>query len=189
MCHRGLSVPSSWIRFSNFLGGVLGQWWLFTVLLVAAAFFYSYGVPRAKARVFAHGDLAPKLLDEHVPTWRPHDALTLLAGLGVPGRRALQNFYLKMDLWFPGPTICLAYCALLSLAFPSGSPLGLLNLLAVPALLFDVAENVNHLIMARRYPDLPFLSLRLGPAFTLLKWAFAMLLPVIAVAGLIARQR
>ena len=92
-----------------------------------------------------------------------------------------------MDLWLPGPTISLAYAGLLSLAFPPGGALGWLNLLAVPALLFDVAENVNHLVMARRYPAVPPVSLRLGPSFTLLKWAFAFVLPVLAVVGLIAR--
>jgi hypothetical protein len=156
--------------------------------MVAASFFYGYGVPRAKSRVFAGTDIKPKLLDEYLPTWRRNDALRLLEDLGAPGRRALQGFYLRMDLWFPGPTICLAYAGLLSLAFPPGSPLGLLNLLAVPALVFDVSENLNHLIMARRYPDLPSLSLRMGPAFTLLKWALAMAIPVIALVGLIARQ-
>lgn len=176
------------IQLSNFIGHALGHWSLFAVLMVAASLFYGYGVPRAKSRVFAGSNLKPKLLDEHLPTWRRHDALTLLEGLGASGRRALQGFYLGMDLWFPGPTICVAYAGLLSLAFPPGSPLGLLNLLAVPALFFDVAENVNHLIMARFYPDLSSLSLRMGPVFTLLKWAFAMAIPVIALVGFIARQ-
>ncbi len=176
------------IQISNCLGHTLGHWWLFALLMVAASFFYGYGVPQAKARVFKGAELAPRLLDEHIPTWRRHDALSLLEGLGAPGRRALQGFYLKMDFWFPGPTICVAYAALLSLAFPPGSPLGPLNLLAAPALLFDVAENANHLVMAGRYPNLPSLSLRMGPAFTLLKWAFAMALPVVALAGLIAHH-
>ena len=176
------------VELSSFLAHTLGHWWLFAVLMVAASGLYGFGVPRAKAKVFAHNDLPPKLLDEHLPTWRRPDAVTLLEGLGAQGRGELAGFYLKMDLWFPGPTICVAYAGMLSLAFPPGTPLALLNLLAVPALLFDVAENVNHLVMARRYPHVPELSLALGPTFTLLKWAFAMGLPVVAIAGFVAQS-
>lgn len=170
------------------IGQALGHWWLFAILLAAAVVFYAYAVPRAKAPVFAGNTATPKLLDEYLPTWKAAGAPVLLDEIGPRGREALQRFYLRMDLWFPGPTSCLAYAALLSLAFPPGSTLSRLNLLAVPALVFDVAENVNHLIMARRHPDLPRLSLLLGPTFTLGKWALAIVLPVIAVIGLIAQH-
>lgn len=174
-------------QLSDGISGVMGHWWLFAVLLAVATVLYAYGIPRAKAPVFAGNAVAPKLLDEYLPTWRAAQAPVLLEGIGPQGRDALQRFYLRMDLWFPGPAICLAYAALLSLAFPPGAPLSWLNLLAIPALAFDVAENVNHLIMARRYPDTPRLSLRLGPSFTLFKWVLAMTLPVIAAVGLAAR--
>lgn len=173
------------VGLSDAVSRLLGHWWLVAILLVLAGYFYGYAVPRAKAPVFVGSDVSPKLLDEYLPTWPAVAAPALLGGIGAAGRVALQRFYLRMDLWFPGPNICIAYAGLLSLAFPPGSQLSWLNLLAVPALGFDVAENVNHLIMARRYPAIPALSLRLGPSFTLLKWVLAILLPIIAAIGFV----
>jgi hypothetical protein len=163
----------------------MGNWWIFGALLVAAAVFYSYGVPRAKARVFIDTQLRPKLLDEYIPTWRSAQAPILLEGIGVNGRRALQQFYLRMDLWFPGPTICAAYLALLSLAFPISSGVSWLILLVLPALFFEVAENVNHLAMTRRYPTITAFSVVVGPSFTLLKWSFAIAIPFVAIVGFV----
>jgi len=177
------------ITISDAISHALGHWWLFAGFLAAATGLYGYAVPRAKAPVFTGNTSAtPKLLDEYLPTWPAARAPVLLDEIGPTGRQALQQFYLQMDLWFPGPTICLAYAALLSLSFPPGTTLSWLNLLAVPALAFDVAENLNHLVMTRRYPDLTAFSLRLGPIFTLGKWALAIALPAIAVIGLLAQH-
>lgn len=175
-------------EISNAMSQALGHWWLVAALFAACAVVFAYVVPRAKAPVFEGNSATPKLLDEYLPTWQAATAPVLLDEIGPRGRDALQRFYLRMDLWIPGLTTCLAYAALLSLAFPPGSALSWLNLLAIAALVFDVAENINHLIMARRYPDLPRLSLRLGPTFTLLKWVLAIVLPVIAVIGLVTQH-
>lgn len=86
------------IQLSKLLGHALGHWWLFAVLMVASSFFYGYGVPRAKDRVFANNrGLEPKLLDERLPTWRPRwkQPLQSAALRSWPG--GLQQRFISCD--------------------------------------------------------------------------------------------
>lgn len=47
----------------------------------------------------------------------------------------------------------------------------------------NAAESANRFIMASRYPDLPALSLTIGPVFTFAKWAVPFAAPALALAG------
>jgi len=51
----------------------------------------------------------------------------------------------------------------------------------------DVAENVTHFTMAPSYPRLPGFALRFGSQFTYWKWVLAIVTPLVALAGFVAR--
>ena len=51
----------------------------------------------------------------------------------------------------------------------------------------DLAENVNHYRMSSSYPQLTRPALVVGPLFTLIKWMLAVTLPLVGIAGFIAR--
>ena len=161
----------------------LGRWPVCIAFGVLATVMFAYLVPNAVAEVTANRTLSPRILDEYYPTWTADDARQLFAALGVNGRRAYQQFYLKLDFWFPVLSLSLFYAGLLSLAFPQGLRLAWLNLLAIPMYLSDVTENMNHFSMASSYPNLSALSLTIGPWLTLIKYFLITALPIIALLG------
>ena len=172
---------------SNWLASTLGKVWLTTVLGVMSTAIFSFIVPAAVGVVTTNRTVVPKILDEYMMTWTPEDARHLYSALGPQGRLAYQAYYLHLDFWFPVLTLSLFYVGLLSLAFPRNSRFELLNLL--PSLLYfsDAAENLNHFMMARLYPNLPAFSLQFGPAFTYIKWVLISGLLVLAIMGFAAK--
>lgn len=177
---RGLMAPGA---------AVLGTWPAFAILMALCVLLFGSLVPRFKAPIFRNLDPAirRKVLDEYVPTWTPAIARSVLAAIGPEGRTAYRRFYLTMDFWFPGAIASLATASLLLIAFPPQSGLGWLCVLAIPAWLCDIAENITHFRMAGSYPNLSPLALKIGPLFTGAKWAFAIFPLPVALFGL-ARQ-
>jgi hypothetical protein len=167
----------------------IGTWPAFGILMLLCFLFFGYLVPKAKAPIFLHlsTGLPRKVLDEYFPSWTPQIADTFLAAIGPEGRAAYRRFYLTMDFWFPGALASLAIASLMLIAFPSTSRWGWLAVIAAPSWLFDVAENITHFHMARRYPTLSSAAVTFGPLFTGAKWVFAIIPLPIAVVGLVIR--
>jgi len=174
---------------SAWLAKSLGNWAVCALFGLIATVMFTYIVPNGVAEVTANRTLAPKILDEYFLTWSPDDARQLYAALGAGGRHAYQQFYLKLDFWFPVLSLSVFYCSLLSLAFPTGSRLGRLNLLPIILYASDAAENLNHFSMATSYPDLPDLQLTVGPVLSAVKYGLVTALPSIALLGFILRRK
>lgn len=177
------------MRISDGLGGALGRWWVFGVLLAASLLLFCWIVPDAVGVVTGGRHLAPKILDEYYLTWTPEDARHFYAGIGVQGRAAYRAYYLHLDFWFPVLTLTLCYISMLSLAFPPGTRWGWLNLLPFVMYVSDMAENTNHFAMAGSYPDLSDFSLTWGPWFSASKYVVMTVLPLIALIGAAGRTR
>ena len=168
---------------SNWLAWALGRIWLTTILGVLSTAIFSFIVPAAVGVVTTNRTVVPKILDEYIMTWTPEDARHLYSALGPQGRLAYQAYYLHLDFWFPVLTLTLFYIGLLSLAFPRNSRFALLNLLPILLYFSDAAENLNHFMMAKLYPNLPSFSLQFGPVFTFVKWVLIGGLLVLAIIG------
>jgi hypothetical protein len=167
----------------------LGTWPAFATLMLLCLLFFGVLVPRAKAPIFDDltVELPRKVLDEYFPTWTPPIADRFLQAIGPDGRAAYRRFYWTMDFWFPGATASQAIASLLLIAYPPTSGWGWLCAIAAPSWLFDVAENITHFQMARGYPILSPIAVRLGPIFTGAKWVWAILPLPVAVVGLLIR--
>ena len=161
----------------------LGKGWICVTLLCIVSLVFAWILPAAVSEVTQGGLLVPKILDQYVMTWTASDARHFYETLGVAGRDAYRNYYLKFDFWFPVLSLSLFYVSLLSLAFPAGSRLSWLNLTPVLLWLSDVAENLNHFTMAGDYPNLSPMSLAVGPAFTFVKWMLIFGLLLLALTG------
>ena len=172
---------------SNWLGAMLGNVWLTVFLGVLSTAIFSFVCPAMIRAVTTNRTVAPKILDEYIMTWTPADAEHLYSALGPQGRVAYQNYYLRLDFWFPVLSLTLFYIGLISLAFPKGTPLAWLNLTPVLLYLSDWAENLNHFMMAKLYPNLPAFSLRFGPVFSFLKWVLIFAFLLLAIAGFVIR--
>lgn len=140
-------------------------------------------VPGGVSEVTLNRTLAPRILDEYYLTWAADDARKLYAALGTTGRSAYRHFYLKLDFWFPVMSLSVFYAALLSLAWPQSRRWSWLNLLPLPMYFADMAENLNHYVMAGSYPDLSPLQLAIGPYLSLIKYLLITAIPVIAMIG------
>lgn len=176
-----LLTTSAAIR--RFFGSTVVLW----VSLVISTMMFGVLVPAGSRAVTADGVRGARLLDEEVPTWSAAGAEALLAGLGPDGREAYQDFYLRLDFWFPVLSLSVFFAAALSLLYPVSSRLGWVNLLPLPLWLLDVAENVNHFTMAAAFPERFELSYQLGPLFTLAKWLVMAACIVLLVVGLVRR--
>jgi hypothetical protein len=167
----------------------IGTWPAFGILLLLCSLFFGYLVPKTKAPIFANVPLniPHKVLDEAFPSWTPKMANEFFAAIGPDGRASYRRFYLTMDFWFPGAIAALTTASLMLIAFPPPSPWAWLCLLALPAWIFDVAENITHFQMTNSYPNLPSFTLKFGPLFTGAKWLFAIVPLPIALVGLILR--
>ena len=168
---------------SKLMAEWLGRWSVCITFGVVATAMFTFLVPNGVAEVTLNRTLWPKILDEYYLTWNADDARHLYAALGQTGRQAYQLFYLKLDFWFPCLSLSIFYAALLSLAFPQGRSLSWLNLTAIPLYLSDVAENLNHFLMAGSYPSLPPLQLAIGPYLSLIKYLLITGLPVLTLIG------
>ncbi len=167
----------------------LGNWWAFGGLFLLTGFVFGYLVPRAKAPIFANvtTDLPKRVLDEYMMTWSAKDADRFFQEIGSGGREAYQLFYRRIDFWFPGLVISLLYVSFLALAFPPTSAFAWVSILGLAGWPFDLAENLNHYRMASSYPQLTSPALVVGPIFTLMKWILAVTLPLVGIAGFVAR--
>lgn len=174
-------------HISDWLGRVLGRWWVFGLLFAASIVMFCWIVPHAGAAVTAGRTLAPKILDEYYLTWTADDARHFYAAIGAQGRAAYRNYYLHLDFWFPVLTLTLCYISMLSLAFRPGSRWRWVNLLPLLMYASDVAENLNHFSMAGSYPRLSLFSLTWGPWFSGAKYAIMTVLPGLALVGLAAQ--
>lgn len=166
---------------------IIGTWPAFGVLILLCLLLFGHLVPKSKAPIFANvaSKLPHKVLDEYFPSWTPQIAEEFFAAVGPDGRGAYRRFYLIMDFWFPGAAASLATASLMLIAFPPASGWAWLCLMALPAWLFDVAENITHFRMASSYPNLSSFALKFGPLFTGAKWAFAIIPLPIALVGLL----
>ena len=174
---------------SKFISKWLGRWSVCIAFGIIATIMFTVLVPGGVAEVTQNRTLAPRILDEYYLTWTADDARHLYAALGATGRRAYQHFYLKLDFWFPVMSLSVFYAALLSLAFPQGRRWSWLNLMPIPMYFSDMAENLNHFMMAGSYPDLPPLQLAIGPYLSLTKYLLITALPVFALIGFAFNRR
>ena len=165
----------------------LGRGWVLAASLVASCVMFGYLVPAGVGGITRGRTLAPKILDEYLPTWSRADAASLFDALGPVGREAYCNFYLHLDFWFPVLSLTIFYASLLSFAFPAPSRLAWMNVTPVAMYVSDALENVTHFTMAREYPARSDALWTVGPYFTLSKWIFLYGLLGIALAGLAAR--
>ena len=167
----------------------LGNWWAFGALFVLTGVIFAVVVPRAKAPIFMTltTDLPKRVLDEYMMTWRARDAERFFREIGPEGREAYRVFYRRTDFWFPVLVISLLYVSFLSLAFPPSSPLSWIPILGFAGWPCDLAENINHYTMSSSYPQLTSPALVVGPMFTLMKWTLAVILPLVGIAGFLAR--
>jgi hypothetical protein len=179
MLHHSLLLIHTW----------LGNWRAFGGLFLLTGFVFGYLVPRAKAPIFAAvtTDLPKRVLDEYMMTWRARDAQRFFGEISSQGREAYRTFYRRTDFWFPGLVISLCYVSFLALAFPSGSSLYWIPILGFAGWPCDLAENINHYRMSSSYPQLTSSALVVGPLFTLMKWVLAVILPLVGIAGFVAR--
>jgi hypothetical protein len=168
---------------SKLISHWLGRWSICIVFGVIATLMFTVLVPNGVAEVTQNRTLAPRILDEYYLTWTAADARHLYEVLGVTGRTAYQNYYLKLDFWFPVLSLTIFYAALLSLAFPQGRRWSWLNLMPIPMYFSDMFENLNHFMMAGSYPDLPSSQLTIGPWLSLVKYLLITVLPAIAIVG------
>lgn len=174
---------------SNWLGRLLGRWWLFVLLLGVSIVMFGWIVPHAGAAVTAGRTLAPRILDEYYPIWTPDDARHFYAAIGPQGRAAYRAYYLHLDFWFPVLVLTLCYISMMSLACPPGSRRAWVNLLPLVMYASDAAENLNHFSMAGSYPVLSPFSLGWGPWFSGVKYATMTILPLLALAGFAGQIR
>jgi hypothetical protein len=179
MLHNALLLIHVW----------LGTCWVFGGLFLLTGFVFGYLVPRAKAPIFAAvaTDLPKRVLDEYMMTWRASDAERFFLEIGPEGREAYRVFYRRTDFWVPGLVISLFYVSFLALALPPSSPLSWVPILGFAGWPCDLAENINHYRMSSRYPRLTSPALVAGPLFTLMKWVLAVVLPLVGIAGFVAR--
>jgi hypothetical protein len=166
----------------------LGRWRICILFGVVATIMFTVLVPGGVSTITANRTIAPRILDEYYLTWSVDDARQLFAALGATGRRAYQLFYLKLDFWFPVMSLSVFYASLLSLAFPQGTRWSRLNLLPIPMYLSDMAENINHFMMAGSYPDFPAWQLAIGPYISLTKYVLITALPILALFGFWANR-
>jgi hypothetical protein len=178
----GVTVGEAAIGLSRLVTRLVGRWWVCLLFGLIATAMFTVVVPHGTAVVTASGKLAPRILDEHYPTWRAGDARTLFSGLGPSGRAAYRHFYVSLDFWFPVLSLTVFYSSLLSLAFRKGKWVWV-NLLPLVMYVSDMAENVNHFVMAGSYPRLSTLQLTVGPFVSLLKYVLITALPVLALFG------
>ena len=174
---------------SKFISKWLGRWSVCIAFGIIATIMFTVLVPGGVAEVTQNRTLAPRILDEYYLTWTADDARHLYAALGATGRRAYQHFYLKLDFWFPVMSLSVFYAALLSLAFPQGRRWSWLNLMPILMYFADMAENVNHFMMAGSYPELPPIQLAIGPYLSLTKYLLITALPVFALIGFAFNRR
>lgn len=167
----------------------LGRWSVCLIFGLIATMMFTVLVPNGVAEVTHNRTLAPRILDEYYLTWTANDARQLYGALGTTGRRAYQHFYLKLDFWFPVMSLSVFYAALLSLAYPQGRRWSWLNLMPIPMYFSDMAENLNHFMMAGSFPDLPPLQLAIGPYLSLTKYLLITSLPFIALLGFVINRR
>jgi hypothetical protein len=167
----------------------LGNWWAFGGLFLLTGFVFGYLVPRAKAPIFAAvtTDLPKRVLDEHMMTWSAKDADRFFREIGPGGREAYRAFYRRTDFWFPGLIIGLLYVSFLAHAFPPTSALAWVSILGLAGWPCDLAENLNYYRRANSYPRLTSPTLDIGPIFTLMKWLLTVTLPLVGIAGFVAR--
>lgn len=170
------------LAFSHLLRRAFGNWWICLLSLVVTTVLFGYFVPQGIEEITRQRTLAPKILDEYLLTWTPAAARQLYAALEPTGRLRYQQFYLQLDFYFPVLALSVFYCSLLSLAFRAPARLAWLNVLPLLMWLMDLAENVNHFVMAGSYPHLSAFSLGWGPVFTGLK--YVLILGLLPLAGL-----
>lgn len=175
------------MNLSKRLATLLGRWWICSALFAVALVMFTWIVPAGVAEVTGNRLLAPKILDEYIITWTPAEAHRFYEAIGSQGRYAYQQYYWKLDFWFPVLSLTLFYISLMSLAFPARSHWVWLNLTPLALWLCDGAENINHFTMARSYPALSTFSLEAGPCFTYVKWVLIFAIPLIALAGFLGR--
>ena len=175
-------------RLSRALSNRLGRWWVCIFFGLISVLMFTVLVPNGVDTITAKRSIAPRILDEYYLTWTTHQAQALFASLGVEGRQAYRDFYLRLDFWFPVLTLSVFFVSLLSLGFPPGSRHTRLNLLPIGMYFFDMFENLNHFTMAGSYPHLPEVQLAIGPILTFFKYALMTVLPLLALIGFF-RQR
>ena len=168
---------------SKLISKWLGRWSICIAFGLIATVMFTVLVPNGVAEVTQNRTVAPRILDEYYLTWTANDARHLYEALGATGRAAYQDYYLKLDFWFPVLSLTIFYAAMLSLAFPRGRRWSWLNLTPIPMYFTDMFENLNHFMMAGSYPDLPSLQLTIGPWLSLIKYLLITMLPVIALVG------
>ena len=148
---------------------------------------FAYLVPAGVGRITHGRTLAPKILDEYLPTWTGANAVSLFDAIGPGGREAYRQFYLSIDFWFPVLSLAIFYASLLSYAFPAKSRFAWLNVLPAAMYVADMLENVTHFTIAGEYPARSSALWAVGPYFTLVKWVFLYGLLAVALFGLVGR--
>lgn len=174
-------------KLSMALRAALGRWPVVVVTGLVTTGIFLLWVPRQVAIITDSGNRGGRILDEYYLTWTQGDAERLMTSLGPAGRAAYRTFYLTFDFWLPVLSLTVFFVAALSLAFPVHSRWSLLNLLPLIMYGFDIAENVNHFIMATVWPTQPWLVWSAGPLWTFGKYALVTLCGLLLLAGIASR--
>jgi hypothetical protein len=120
--------------------------------------------------------------------YSPEQARAMLAAYGAAGRPLYRSFAATGDIVYP-----VVYATLFALlvswlflrGFGPASRWRRLNVLPFAAMLFDWLENAAIIAMLKAYPDVPDSLIRLGSAFTGLKWAVGGLSILLVALGLV----
>lgn len=127
-----------------------------------------------------------KLFDLSPSGYSHHDALELLATLGVQGRDIYLYRQIPLDLVYPG-VFAVSCCLLLAWLFgKSLSPeSGMFYLCFIPlaAGLFDYLENICIVQMLLAYPDVTGPTVATASTFTILKSVFTSAFFLLLIVG------
>lgn len=173
-------------RMINFLKAV-GKWPYMLVLLVILIGLNGFLFPWAEKELAGFGGPDAKVLDLRFG-FSPGEANHFLELIGPEGRSFYQMLELTLDLVYPvvyglflGALLLLIWRKVL----PEKSPWLRLSLIPVVTAVFDYLENINIVLLIRRFPDKADTLANLASFFGAGKWVLFGLSVAVVLTGLL----
>jgi len=173
-------------RLTNFLKAV-GKWPSMLLALAILIGLNGFLFPWAEKMLSGFGGPDAKVLDLRFG-FSPGEANQFLALIGPEGRSFYQMLELTLDLVYPlvyglflGALLLLVWRKVL----PEKSPWLGLSLLPVATAVFDYLENINIVLLIRRFPDQADTLANLASVFGAAKWVLFGLSVAVLLIGLL----